>query len=83
MGEIFQLKREIIKFCRQCRGLSAWTQKELSERCGIHYSTLSLFENGRFSFDVARAYYVNVMDVDQKSHFCDLIDDLKEAYLFN
>lgn len=76
-------KKVIIRHCRDCRLRHVYTQKQLSALCGIHHSSLSIFENGRFSFAVAQAYYNNVMDPKDRDKFQRLINELKDAYLFS
>lgn len=69
------MKDDIIILCRAARKARSMKQPELSARCGIHTSTLSQFENGRlFSWDIAQAYYINVLNEAERNTF----DVLKE-----
>lgn len=75
------VKYEIMKFCKWVRKRHKVTQKCLAEITGISDSAFSLFENGRFSFDIAWLYYAHIMSDGERSEFQIYINDLKNKYL--
>ena len=81
MDSIDRMKREIISMCRHCRRKHQITQRRLSEVTGVNLSVFSRFENGWFSFEVARHYYKHIMNVCEAEEFEVRIEALKEEYL--
>lgn len=55
--------------CRASRKAQRVTLETLSTRTGYHASTLSKFENGRFNWDHAEAYYINVLNGPERQTY--------------
>ena len=80
-SDIKAVKNEIMTFCKCVRKRHKVTQKHLAEITGVSDSAFSLFENGRFSFDIAWLYYAYIMGESERFNFKTLIDGLKNKYL--
>ena len=75
------VKSAIMTYCKLVRKRHKVTQKRLTEITGVSDSAFSLFENGRFSFDIAWLYYAHIMDERERLNFKMRIDELKNKYL--
>ena len=80
-NDIKAVKNEIMTFCKWVRKRHKVTQKHLAEITGVSDSAFSLFENGRFNFDIAWLYYAHIMSEGERSEFVLNIDELKKKYL--
>lgn len=75
------VKSAIMTYCKLVRKRHEVTQKRMTELTGVSDSAFSLFENGRFSFDIAWLYYAHIMSECERNYFQSLIVDLKNKYL--
>lgn len=74
------MKQDIIILCRAARKARGMTQPELTARTNIHKSLLSQFENGKFSWDIAGAYYREVLNEAERSTFDALAERIRDDY---
>lgn len=79
--DIKAIKYSIMSLCQYARKHHKVTQKRLSELTGVSDSAFSLFENGRFSFEIAWLYYSQIMNDHEQWIFRNRVDDLKNKYL--
>lgn len=62
-------KQDIIILCRAARKARGFTLKELSARTNYHYTALSKFEHGLYSWDIAESYFREVLnDVERATY---------------
>ena len=70
-------KNDLMILCRAARKARGMTLKGLSARTAYHYTTLSKFEHGTFSWDVAESYRRDVLnDVERATY-----DAIKERIM--
>lgn len=62
-------KDDIIRLCRAARKAAGITLKELRAKTDVSETRLSQFENGAFNWDIAHAYYLNVLNEAEKNTY--------------